>query len=298
MRQMVLRFHGRALVFVCILATAFLSPYTSMHPAARAVDKMKAEDVLAKHLESIGPAEERASAHSRIIVGTSHVSFTGRNTVGTIDGRVVLGSIDRKILFAMSFPSPDYPSEKFGFDGKKFSVGYLKPGVRSTLESFILIHDMVFKEGLMGGTLSSAWPLLNFSERKAKLEYAGTEKIGGQLVHKLRYSPNKGSDLEVTLYFDAQNFQHVRTQYERVVGARLSSGGIDAQSVQKASRYRMIEDFSDYKQEGKLNLPHSYKLELAIETTTGNSSHKWEMKFTDFTFNQEIDEKGFNVEDN
>jgi hypothetical protein len=58
----------------------------------------------------------------------------------------------------------------------------------------------------------------------------------------------------------------------------------------------MTEDFSDYKQEGKLNLPHTYKLQLDIETTTGSSSHKWEMKLSEFAFNQEIDENGFNVE--
>jgi hypothetical protein len=295
MRNISLPGHGRALAFVSIVAVILLA-LTSLPPNARAVDKMSPEDVIAKHLESIGSAEARSSAQSRVIVGASHLTFKVRNNTGVIEGRVVLGSVDHKILYAMSFPSPDYPSEKFGFDGKKFSVGYLKPGTRSTLESFILIHEMVFKEGLMGGTLSSAWPLLNIAERKAKLEYDGTEKIGSQLTHKLKYSPNKGSDLEITLYFDATTFQHVRTQYERVVGARLSSGGIDSQASQKASRYKMTEDFSDYKQEGKLNLPHTYKLQLDIETTTGSSSHKWEMKLSDFAFNQEIDENGFNVE--
>jgi hypothetical protein len=298
MRQMILRPYGRALVFICILVTALLSPYTSMHPAAHPVDKIKAEDVLAKHLESIGPAEERSSEHSRVVVGGSRMIFNVLSRIGTIEGRVILGSVNRKVLFATSLPAPDYPGDKFGYDGKKLTVGFLKPGRRSTLEGFILIHEMIFKEGLFGGTLSSAWPLLNLAERKAKLEYAGTEKIGTQLAHKVRYSPNKGSDLEVTLYFDTETFRHVRTQYDRVVGARLSGGGIDNQTSQRATRYKMIEDFSDYRQEGKLNLPHSYKLELYIDSSTGTSTHKWEMNFTDFTFNQEIDEKGFNVEAN
>jgi hypothetical protein len=298
MRKRLKHCNGRALTFVCTLAVILLPLITSRPPTVLAVDKMNAEDVVAKHLESIGSAQARSSAHSRVVVGTSHVSFNVRNNIGAIDGRVVLGSIDRKILFAMSFPSPNYPSEKFGFDGKKFTVGYLKPGIRSTLESFILIHDLVFKEGLMGGTLSSAWPFLNLAERGAKLEYAGTAKIGEQLVHKLEYSPKKGSDLTVTLYFDTKTFQHVRTQYERVAGAKLSAGGIDNQASQRAARYKMIEDFSDYKQEGNLNLPHNYKLELDIETTNGNSSHKWEMNLSQFMFDQDIDEAGFNVEAN
>ncbi|MDT5061396.1 MAG: hypothetical protein QOH63_1855 [Acidobacteriota bacterium] len=296
MREIRVRHHCRTLIFICALTAALLSLTTSISSTTLAVDKMTAEDVIAKHLESIGSAEARSGAHSRVVVGTSHGIFNARNRVGLVDGRFVLGSIDHKVLYAMAFPSPDYPSEKFGFDGKKFTVGYLKPGVRSTLGSFILIHDTVFKEGLMGGTLSSAWPFLNLAERKAKLEYAGTEKIGEQLVHKLKYSPNKGSELEVTLYFDAKTFQHVRTQYERVVGAKLTGGGIDNQAGQRATRYKMIEDFSDYKKEGGLNLPHKYKLELSIDNTNGTSIHKWEMNLDQFSFNQEIDEKGFDVE--
>lgn len=298
MRIFPTRRHSRILIFTCALSVTLLSLTTSMPSATLPADKMRAEEVVAKHLESIGAAEERSSTHSRIVVGTSRWAFNARNGISSSDGRVVLGSIDHRVVYAMAFPAPNYPSEKFGFDGKKVTVGYLKPGVRSTLESFVLIHDNIFKEGLMGGTLTSAWPLLNLSERKAKLNYTGTEKIGGQLAHKLEYLPSKGSDLEVTLYFDATTFQHVRTQYERVVGAKLSTGGIDAQTSQRAARYKMTEDFSDYKQEGKLNLPHTYKLELAIENTNGTSIHKWEMNLNQFMFNQAIDEKGFDVEAN
>ncbi|HSS22717.1 MAG TPA: hypothetical protein VLL54_21775 [Pyrinomonadaceae bacterium] len=289
---------SRALTLVCALVVACLPLITSTPSTVRAGDKISAEEVLAKHLESIGSAEARSSANSRIAVGSSHLVFKVRNNVGTIDGRVVLGSIDRKVVYAMSFPAPNYPSEKFGFDGKKFTVGYLKPGVRSTLESFILIHDIVFKEGLMGGTLSATWPLLNLADRGAKVNFAGTSKVADRPAYKLEYLPKKSSDVTITLYFDTETFRHVRTQYDRVVGARLSAGGIDNQTSERATRYQMIEDFSDYKLEGKLNLPHAYKLELNIESSTGNSNHKWEMILGEFMFNQDLDEKGFDVETN
>ncbi|HEX8128551.1 MAG TPA: hypothetical protein VF527_05565, partial [Pyrinomonadaceae bacterium] len=247
---------------------------------------MKAEDVIAKHLESIGTAAARTEAQSRVVVGTSRAVFKARNNAGAIEGRTVMASENNKVLFGMGFDNPDYIGEKFGFDGKKFTVGYLKPGIRSTLGSFILIHDNVFKEGLMGGTLSSAWPLLNLAERKVRLEYAGTDKIGDLPVHKIRYMPSKGSDLQISLFFDAKTFQHVRTQYDRVAGARFSAGGVDSQASARAARYRMTEDFSDYKKEGNLTLPHSYKLQLEIENTGGTSVHKWEMHLGQFAFNQ------------
>jgi hypothetical protein len=295
MRKIHLR--QRALTLFCALVVTPLLINT-MISTAFAQDKMKAEDVLAKHLESIGPAAARSSVQNRVIVGTTHHVAKGRTGTGTIDGRAVLASESNKVLFGMGFDNPDYVGEKFGFNGKKFTVGYLKPGIRSTLGSFILIHDTVFKEGLMGGVLSSAWPLLNLAEHKAKLDFAGTEKIGDKSVYKLRYLPNKGSDLQISLYFDTKTFQHVRTQYDRVAGARFGAGGIDAQTGQRESRFKMTEDFSDFKEEGKLNLPHTYKLALEIQNRNGTTIHTWDTSLSQFAFNQTIEEASFNVEAN
>jgi hypothetical protein len=287
----------RALALAVALAAALLpsAPRTAT-AAAPAADKMQAEEVVAKHLESIGPEATRATLKSLIAVGTTRAVFNVRNNAGAINGRIVFGSEGNKVLLAMSFPTPEYVGEKFGYDGKKFTVGYLKPGVRSTLGSFILINGEVFKEGLMGGALSAAWPLSKLDERKAKLDYAGTDKIDNQPVHKLKYMPKGGADLEITLFFDANTFRHVRTQYSRVTGSRLSGGGIDSQASQRASRYKMTEDFSDFKNESGLTLPHTYKLLLEIETTTGNSAHRWEVTLDQFALNEDIDDNTFNVE--
>lgn len=283
----------RALGCMCALATLLLA---TMPSAALTADKMKAEEVIAKHLESLGSGAARKTEQSRVVVGTVRATFKARSTSGAIDGRAVLASINRKALIGLGFDAPNYPGEKFGFDGKKFTVGYLTPGVRSPLGNFLLTNSGIFKEGLMGGTLSSAWPLLNLSERGAKVEYVGTDKIDGKSVHKISYSPSKGSDVNITLFFDATTFQHVRTQYDRVIGSRLASGGIDNQARQTETRYKMTEDFSDYKKEGDLTLPHSYTLQLEITKTNGSSLDKWEMKLEQFSFNQAIDEAGFNVE--
>ncbi|HZG51432.1 MAG TPA: hypothetical protein VEZ40_04785 [Pyrinomonadaceae bacterium] len=293
-----IRLRRRALTLFCALIAAPLFLTNTLTSTALAQDKMKAEEVVAKHLESLGTQAARARASSRVAAGISRAVFKGRTGIGAIDGRTVLASENNKILFGMGFDNPDYVGEKFGFDGKKFTVGYLRPGERSTLGSFILIHDTIFKEGLMSGVLSSAWPLLNLAERKPRLEYAGTDKIGDQPVHRLKYMPNKGSDLQISLYFDAKTFQHVRTLYERVAGAGFSGGGIDAQTKQEARRFKMTEDFSDFKEEGKLILPHTYKLVLEIQNRQGTTIHKWDMSLDQFAFNQPIEEKSFNVEAN
>ena len=286
----------RRLALACALLAALLPSMPRATSAAHADDKMKAEDVIAKHLEALGTQAAREAAETRIIGGTSRAIFKARSTSGAIDGQVVIASTENKVVLGMKFDAPNYPGERFGFDGKKFTVGYLTPGVRSPLGTFALTNSEIFKEGLIGGTLTSAWPLLNLSERKAKIEYGGTDKVNDRPVHKLKYYPNKGSDLKITLYFDAETFQHVRTQYDRVVGARLGSGGVDSSASQQETRYKIIEDFGDYKEESKLKLPHSYKLQLEINKTGGSSLDRWEMTLDQFSFDQEIDERMFNVE--
>jgi hypothetical protein len=293
------RLRQRVLALCCVLFAAPLwSGNATAFAAAPTADKMNPEEVIAKHLESIGTEAARADARSRVVVGTSRATFKARNSSGAIDGRVVLASDNNKVLFGMGFDAPNYPGEKFGFDGKKYTVGYLTPGIRSTLGNFLLPYGTIFKEGLVGGTLSSAWTLLNLAERKPRLEYAGTEKLGDLSVHRVKYFPSKGSDLQISLFFDAKNFQHVRTQYEQIIGARLGAGGADSSARQVETRVKMIEEFSDYKREGKLNLPHSYKLQLEINKQSVASVDRWEMSLSQFAFNQPIDEKSFNVEAN
>ena len=288
----------RSMAFFCALTAILLPLPTSAALTTPAAQKMKAEDVLAKHLESIGPATARADEKSRVIVGTARATFRARNTSGAIDGRTVVASIDRKVLLGMGFTAPTYPGEKFGFDAKKLTIGYIRPGIRSTLGNFIEQHSDIFKEGLMGGTLTTAWPLLNLQERGGKLEYSGTDKVNDKLAHKLVYSPKRGSELKITLYFDAESFEHVKTQYDRVISTRLSAGGIDSQARQMETRYKLTETFSGYKKEGDLNLPHHYLLQLETTKTSGSSLDKWETELTEFHFNQAIDEAGFNVEAN
>ena len=282
-----------ALAFALLAALLPSTPHAAAPPAD---DKMKAEDVIAKHLAAIGPEAARSAAQTRIVGGSSRAVFKARSTSGAIDGQIVIASDDNKVVIGMKFDAPNYPGERFGFDGKKFTVGYLTPGVRSPLGNFALTNGEIFKEGLVGGTLTSAWALLDVAGRKAKVEYGGTDKVNDRPAHKLRYSPNKGSDLKITLYFDAETFHHVRTQYDRVIGARLGSGGIDNQTQQQETRYKIVEDFGDYKEEGKLKLPHSYKLQLEINKTAGSSLDRWEMALDQFTFDQEIDDRMFNVE--
>jgi hypothetical protein len=257
---------------------------------------MKAEEVVAKHLESIGSAKARDAVKTRIISGTSQVIFR-TPPPGQAIGKAVLASEGVKCLFGMSFPSPVYPREQLGFNGSSFMAAFVTPGVRSVLGSFLMTHDLIFKQGLMGGTLSSAWPLLDPGGRTSQLEYAGTKKVDGETLHELKYQARGGSDLKITLFFDQEAFRHVRTEYERVIPASIGDRSY-TNVQQRESSYKMVEEFSLFRIEGGLNLPHIYRIKLTVDTTNGTFLADWIIKLTQFDFNQKIDQSAFNVSAN
>lgn len=259
-----------------------------------AEQKMKPEEVIAKHLESIGTAEARAAARNRIIQGVSELTLKQGGT-GNLVGSVLMASEGEKNLLMMAFERPDYPAEKIGYNGHKLSVKEIRPGVRTPLGEFFRTHEEMFKEGLVGGTLSQSWPLLNVAGRAPKLEYGGTKKIDGRLAHELKYLPKNGSSLKIKLYFDAETFRHIRTEYERVIAATMGARPIDSGS-RMDTRYKVIEEYSDFKEENGLTLPHVYKFELHIASQNAPMLLDWVINLQKFSFNQTMSGREFDVE--
>ncbi len=120
------------LPFVCLLLPLISSLGSSFG------QKVKLEEVLARHLESIGSSKARGAVSTRIISGTSQIIF--RTTPpGQAVGKAVLASEGNKSLFGMSFLSPVYPREQMGFNGNNFMAAFATPGTRSVLGNFLMI---------------------------------------------------------------------------------------------------------------------------------------------------------------
>jgi hypothetical protein len=258
--------------------------------------KMKPEDVLAKHLESIGTAEVRAAVKSQLAVGDVSVEFISQKNL-TANGRIVMASEGSKNFLGMNLNANDYPLEKFTYDGKKSKVAFVRTGVRSVLGNFILSNDLLLEESLLGGTLSTSWALLNTANNKAKVSFDGTKKIDGKEVYVLGYSPKGGGDIDIKLYFDKETFRHVRTEYKRTSSAAIGRT-IDESARQSESRLKVVEDFSDFKAEKGVMLPHSYKLNYSVSGQNGTTEIEWKFNLTQFVFNQTLDAKTFDAEAN
>ncbi len=261
---------------------------------AVSAQKIKPEEILAKHLDSIAASEKRVATNSIFAVGDVVVTFVTQKNQ-TAQGRVVIASTGEKLFFGMNLNAVDYPLEKFSFDGKNAKVAYVRTTERSTLGNFILSNNLLLEDSLLGGTLSTSWALSGLTDKKAKLSSGGTKKIDGKEVYVLGYSPKGGSDIDITLYFDKETFQHVRTEYKRIASAGIGlrpeqSSGYDE------TRIKLTEDYGDYRDESGLMLPHSYRITYSISGQKGTNEVQWKFTLNEFAFNQKLDDKTFDID--
>ena len=258
-------------------------------------DKLTPQEVVTKHLASIGSTEDIAASHTRVAVGSTQARLRLTNTLVELSGPAQIASDGDKFLLAMIFQSNNYPHEKASFDGENLVIGVLTQGGRTPLGNFLSSQPSLLKHGLIGGALSSAWPLYSLDKRDAKVSYAGMDKINGKPVHKLKYVPRNAGELNISLYFDANTFQHVRSQYEYSVSAR--QGAVAESSVsQRDSKYKLVENFSDFQTTGKLMLPHTYTIDLTVELPTKTQTLEWTINLQQFSFSETIDPSVFKGE--
>lgn len=254
--------------------------------------KLKPEEVLAKHLDSIGTSEARTTAKNWIATGDATAKFVSTKAQ-PVEGRVVLASEGPKNFFGLKMNSSAYPGERFSFDGKKANVAFVTTTSRSILGNFIQSNDFLLEDSLLGGSLASSWVLVNMGSGKGKLSGGGIKKIDGKEYYALDYSKKGGGDLDTTLYFDKETFRHVRTEYKRSSSARI---GLTPEESTRFSdtKYKITEEFSEFKTENGLTLPRKYRLFYSVSGgNTGTTEIEWAFVLNEVAFNQKLDPKTF-----
>jgi hypothetical protein len=307
-----------------IALTFVLTVLGSANWALAASTVSNADELVAQHLDSIAPAAVRAGLKSRVVQGPVEYRILVGGA-GVLDGKAQMASDGKKLVFMMKLPNNLYRGEQFIFNGDKDSVAYSgAQQTRSPMGSFVFVQDAVIREGLLGGALSTAWPLLDLNDRKAKLSFEGLKKVDGQDLYALKYRPHKNTDLDIYLYFDPQTYHHVETVYTYSTVASLtgSSSSADAgltpvtsgspgksgngagnggspetaQARLVPNRYRLTEKFSDFKTVDGVTLPTHEDIQFDQELQNGRTSlWDYDLKGLEIANNMGVDAKNFDV---
>jgi hypothetical protein len=253
-------------------------------------EKLKPEQVITKHLESIGNADKLKEVKTRTTSGVAHVDFRVGGQA-SVNGEGTIVSDVTSLRAGFSFQALEYPGEQFAYDGDKVMVGQLSPGNRSPLGRFVFENEILLKEGLLFGSLSASWALLNTSARQPKLDLTGLKKIGGRSLYELKYEAKKGKgNVQAWLYFDPETFRHVRSQFKvETAPTQLDKIADSAELV----RYTLIEEFDQFKEVDGLTLPHSYKLDFSIDAPRGGFVGSWTYAVKQIAHNQAVDRQVF-----
>lgn len=269
-----------------LLSFAVAAPY------ARA-QKLSAQEIIAKHLDSIGAADKRSAFKSIVASGEVSVDFISLKKQPT-SGRIVLATEGSKMFVGMNLDTPEYPQERFVYDGDKSAIGMVNRGGRSVLGNFIQSNGVIMSHGLLSGALGSSWLFLNSPESKGKISTTGNKKIDGRETFGLSYNPKGGSDIEIKMYFDQETFRHVRTEYSATRSAAMGRT-IDESARNRETRMKLTEDFSEFKESGGLMLPTKYRIHYSYTGQNETTEQAWNCTISEFAVNQKLDAGSFST---
>ena len=247
--------------------------------AAAKDGKVSIGELVSKHLQSIGKTTESTSA-PRLLQGKVVFSeIISRNV--HLEGASSVLSQGKKFKCAFQFGTPQYQGEQFVFDGQKSMVGMIDPASRSNLGTFLYLQEDILREGLFGGTLSTAWPLLDMAQTGAKLKYEGIRKIEGRELHDVIYVPKKrggNGELLVHLYFEPETYRHIMTVYSLTLH---NSAGNVAEGTDE-TKQTLEERFDDFRETDGLTLPWHWTVRYHVTPQSKTQEFQWENTFQRF----------------
>ncbi len=262
------------LLFACfLLASGF---------TVASAQKLTAEEIIAKHLDSIAPKEKRDLVKNRFVPAA--LTFERKLPPVKGGGKAVFVSDDNNLMFLAKLNSQEYPHEKIGMFSNKISLPWVTAGTRSPLGTYLADHPKMLEDGLFMGTISSMWAL---ESPKGKVQAAGKKKADDKEMYVLDYFPkNVGAEFSVKMFFDVQTFQHIKTEYRHAISQQQQQ--FQTMGTRGGAYYTMTEYFTDYRDEGGLMLPHTYKINYVTNTDAGTYEYTWTMNIGEYHFNQNL----------
>jgi len=176
---------------------------------AGAQSKLSSDELIAKHLNSIGTPEIRGKEKAIAAVGAS--SFDGititNNYFGHSEGNAKLVSQGELFQYVSDFKNPLYEGEMIAWNGKQTDIATRGQERVSYLAAFFNRHPYFIRDGLFGGTLNRGWALENTGVHHPNIRFDGLKKYNGRRLLQLTYDPMKSEGaLYAKIYLEPDTF--------------------------------------------------------------------------------------------
>lgn len=252
---------------------------------------IKVDEILSKNIASIGDTKKQSELKNMMLLGASE--FRSKLPERKSSGKLAIVSDASNLLFISSFLSDTYPYEKIGYFNGKPNVPFVSAGLRSPLGNFLWEHSDILKSGLFSSSMTLNWNLLEKNLKKSKFSLAGTKKIDGRKAYIVNCSNGATSgSMKIKLYFDAETFRHIRSEYREELAAKESKfgtlGGVSGYEVE------LTENFSNFKTFEGITLPGTSKVHYMDSSRNGTHEYDWDFNVIDVKFNQQLKDGFFN----
>jgi len=264
------------------LALLLVLPGFLFSPAA-ADDKkpsLTAEEIINKHIEAIGGRDAISRFKTRIAIGTVKKENDPEAKMA------IMSELPNRVSAVFLFPSYDL---KFSYDG---SNAALQPQLPPRYGPFANKYREMLASGLMFNGISLYNHILQSSE-DIKLQAKGTKKVRGRDAYVIEAKRSKGETTR--LYFDAQNFMWVRTDYGKAhISAEIKPFTNDpvAHGEDELTVDFYIET-SDFRDVEGVKLPFKFEQTVTVPILRQSKSGTISGVITEYRHNETIDPQMF-----
>lgn len=264
----------------CLLALAA----AAAAPALAARDdkqQLSAEQIISKHLEAVGGQQALSRIKSRVAVGTFKKDADAESQAA------IMSESPDRVAAVFIFPSYDW--RLINDKGKVTLLPQLPRQVAPIEEKYreMLASGLMFNGIALHNLLTSA------PAGDVKMEAKGTKKVKGRPAHVVEV--RRGKSGAVRLYFDAETFMWVRSDFGRAdVSRQMRSLSNDV--VSQAGDENSIDFYvetGDFREVDGLKLPFRFEMVLTAPMLREKSSGVLVVNMKEYKHNVPIDPSMF-----
>ena len=241
--------------------------------------KLSAAEIIDKHLAAIGGKQAMAKFKSRVAIGTARKDN------------------DSAAPMAIMSEAPNRVSAIYQFEGFNWQLTY--DGSKSIVRPILTRANAPvlekYQEMLATGTMFNDMSLYNAlaqaETEAAKFEAKGIKKVKGRPAYAVEM--RRGKD-KATLYFDAETFMWVRTEYGSVRLTKEMSGFTNSiESKDQETTYDFYVETSDFKEVDGVKLPYKFEIVATAPILKQKSVGTIVATIKEYRHNVQIDPKMF-----
>lgn len=240
-----MRLSSRALA--CLLL-ALAATVVGARGAGDNKQQLSAEEIIAKHLAAVGGKQALARIKSRVAVGTIRKEAEPESQMA------IMSESPNRLAAVFIFRDYDW---RMIYDAGKTTLRPQMPRQVAPIEEK---YREMLSSGLMFNGIALYNLLSSAPAEGVKLESKGTKKVKGRPAHVVELRRGKGA--AARLYFDAENFMWVRTDFGRAeVSRQMRTFTNDV--VNRSADENSVEFYvetADFREVDGLKLPFRFEM--------------------------------------